>query len=452
MRTSKRTWAGLCVAMLCLSACSKNNGNTSGTGGSSSSTGGMSSSTGGSSAGGSSAGTTGGGENTGEINTACQPDLLSNNPMTGDYAPHGACCHRASNISREKGLGPDDPMQLEYRLMYNITTNHPKTIGTSLPVMSTLSVYQLEAQNVLWRIKVPRMGGKEVMGAGEATFGYGAYMCDGTFSLFSDKAAPMGALSNDPTRWAGKVLPMTYDPSKTSPDDRFKFKWDDEMPRRQFINLPYVDTSNDAYPLDWELSFMGFHLLDFNPDGDAHDCVGKAGGGMNGWTAGGKFEVYTPVFGNNASKITALGVTYCTLVAFGVGAGGDCEHDTRCTPGMKDSSGKDCPWLKLPDSLCPKEAGEDKLFNCHLGAKGNINAEDGYPSDDALKCTATAPTTVRDPAQGAMDNGQCCDPLGMGKDGLPACNAYRLLQDFTAAAVEITDKPTDKLQQNCSKM
>lgn len=387
-----------------------------------------------------------------------------NGPTSGDCALKGDCCHRASNIAKEKALGPDDPMLLEYRLTYNLTTNHPKTIGSTLPVQSTLAVYGLEAQDILWRIKVPRKGGMEVNGDGEATFGYGRYNCDGTFSFFSDSAAPNvsgGTRGDDPSRWAQKTVKTTVDVSKKGVD-RMKIAFGDEMVRRQFINLPYVDQNTPSYPLDWELSFMGFHLTDFDTEGAGHDCVGKVDATKpNGWTAGGHFEVYTPVFGNNHSKISALGVTYCTLVSFGISAaaGLDCEKEARCTPGTLKAGGGSCmpngktddtccPWLKLPDSLCPETAADQGIFNCHPGAKGNPNKEDGYPSDTDLKCTSDKPTTPRDPDKGATDVGQCCDPLG--KDtSLPACNSYRLLQEFVASAVEITDAPTKDLPKNC---
>jgi hypothetical protein len=108
-----------------------------------------------------------------------------------------------------------------------------------------------------------------------------------------------------------------------------------------------------------------------------------------------------------------------------------------------------CPWLKLPDSLCPAKAEDQAIYGCHLGAKGNINMEMGYPADADLKCTDTAPTSVLDPDAGATTLGQCCDPLGMSTT-LPACNAHRLINEFTAAAATITTTPTDTLQKNCS--
>ena len=104
---------------------------------------------------------------------------------------------------------------------------------------------------------------------------------------------------------------------------------------------------------------------------------------------------------------------------------------------------EDCLWKKLPDSLCPADDAERELFGCHLGDKQNINEEEDYPS---VECTDTAPTSPADPDEGPP--GQCCDPLGMSSD-LPPCNAYRLVQDYVAAAAEITDTLADEVQQPC---
>jgi hypothetical protein len=108
-----------------------------------------------------------------------------------------------------------------------------------------------------------------------------------------------------------------------------------------------------------------------------------------------------------------------------------------------------CQWLKLPDGLCPATPDDQKLYNCHLGAKGNPNMETGYPSDTDLKCDATAPTTALDPDKGATSNGQCCDPMGKDKT-IPECNSYRLIQEYVAAAVHITQTDSNMLQGNCA--
>jgi hypothetical protein len=398
-------------------------------------------------------------------NAACAP-VLKGEPSSGDCAPKGKCCHRASNSAKEKTLGPDEPLELEYRLNYSLTTNHPKTIGSPLPVNSTLNVFSLEAQNLLWRFTIPRKGGMQVSGASKVTTGYGRYNCDGTYSLFSDKAAPPGALTKDATRWFTTPVDASFDVTKTG-SDRFHVTFDNEGLRRKFINVPYFATAKVEYPLDWELSVMGFHMLDFKGMDAAGDCIGEVGGGSNNWTAGGHFETYSPIFGNNASIITDLGVTYCTLVSFGLqaAAGLNCETEPRCMPGELKAGGGSCmpnttkypkpaddpccPWVKLPDSMCPATADDQTKWNCHVGAQGNPNMEAGYPSDADLKCTPEAPTGVLDPDKGATSYGQCCDALGKSAT-LPACNSYHLVNEFVASAAEITTAPSDKPQENCS--
>jgi hypothetical protein len=155
-------------------------------------------------------------------------------------------------------------------------------------------------------------------------------------------------------------------------------------------------------------------------------------------------------------------------MAFGVSAarGLNCEKQARCMPGTtKDGSGVSCepnatkfpdpmtdpccPWLKLPDSLCPATEADQKLYNCHVGATGNPNMETGYPSDADLKCDPSAPTVALDPDMGATSKGQCCDPLSR-NTSLPACNSYRLVQEYVAAAARITQGDADKLQGRCA--
>ena len=468
MRTGNRT-LGLCVAVCCalFIACGGDDDSGSGSGGSGGNAGGGSG-TGGSSGMGSSGTDGGGGEmktciNQGDDNADCA-QVLMNDPSSGDCAPKGECCHRASNIAKEAKLGPDDPLVLEDRLAENFTINHPKTIGNPLAVMPALQQFSAEANNALLRVEVPRQGGEEVNGPGKVTFGNGAYNCDGTYSFFGDKAAPsVDGVSSDAARWTPHQWDVTVDTSKDDINDRLHATFDEQAAARQFLNAPYFDVTKDAYPLDWEISFMGYRFTNLNYQ-DNYDCTGKLGGSDgSGWDAGGQAEVFTPIFGNNKSVITALGVTYCTLVSFGIGAANsdiNCETEARCMPGtLKDGSGGSCtpdfsaddtccPWAKLPDSLCPATADDQKLFYCHAGAKGNVNNEDGYPSDSDLNCTDTAPTSPLDPDKGATSNGQCCDPLGK-SDTLPACNAFRIVENVVLSAVEITDKPYQGTQKNC---
>jgi hypothetical protein len=103
--------------------------------------------------------------------------------------------------------------------------------------------------------------------------------------------------------------------------------------------------------------------------------------------------------------------------------------------------------MKLPESLCPETAEQKAMWGCHIGAvdnEGDADFPGGYPTN----CTQEAPTSALDPDLGATSEGQCCDPLGQSPT-LPACNAWLLRQDYTAAAAEITDEPTNLLPTAC---
>jgi len=64
-----------------------------------------------------------------------------------------------------------------------------------------------------------------------------------------------------------------------------------------------------------------------------------------------------------------------------------------------------------------------------------------------IDCSSEAPLSPTDPS-GRGPSGQCCDPFGS-TGSLPACNAYRVVYEFTAVAVEITDTFADSLQDRC---
>jgi hypothetical protein len=151
-----------------------------------------------------------------------------------------------------------------------------------------------------------------------------------------------------------------------------------------------------------------------------------------------------PLDKNDHDPISALAEqSMCQLLAFGVVVNKDdpknsCSKATRCKPG---SAG--CVWAKLPDSLCPSSDDEKSKWGCHIG-------DEHQPDGEKAHCTAAAPTAAVDPDKGASSEGQCCDPLGKGQGGLPACNAYMLRNDFVAAAADITDDRKDVLQPDCN--
>jgi hypothetical protein len=92
--------------------------------------------------------------------------------------------------------------------------------------------------------------------------------------------------------------------------------------------------------------------------------------------------------------------------------------------------------------LCPVSDEERASWGCHLGYGDN---PDNAPLK--LNCSQDPPKDV-DPDNGTTD-GQCCDPLAREDSGLPACNAWAQINEFVAAAVEITDQPVNELQRSC---
>jgi hypothetical protein len=62
----------------------------------------------------------------------------------------------------------------------------------------------------------------------------------------------------------------------------------------------------------------------------------------------------------------------------------------------------------------------------------------------------SASRSVADVATAGLSfEGQCCDPLGAGTNGLPACNAFRMVYEYAASAAEIADERSDELPPVC---
>ena len=369
------------------------------------------------------------------------PDCTMVPPIEGPGTQRGPCCHRVSNAAKEALLGPDDDLRLEYRLQSAKTINHPLTIGDPFLLSVSRNRYDAEEQSTLWTFIMPREDGAEISGEGTAIIGSGRYNCDGTYSYFSDNAAPMRPIveGDNPARWASKVVPTVVDVSLDG-RERSQIPFADN-PNRQLAHVPFLPSGfapEGMDPLDWELVTQGFDIESIDSGPSGRDCMGSRDAAE--WLPSGTFRLFTPLEHNQSEIITLISRTYCALVAFGLTAPVDieCSAVPRCMPGSTD-----CQWVKLPDSLCPSTDEERAMWGCHVGYEDN-------PDMEPTQCSQDAPTTVLDPDTGATSEGQCCNPMGdPAPNGLPACNAWMLRQEYVAAAAEITDAPSDLLPMKC---
>jgi hypothetical protein len=385
--------------------------------------------------------------NQGEINFDCPFNLP---PIMGSCAPAGTCCHRSSNAAKVAKLGPNDPAQIEYRLNYVDIYNHPQSVG--LPDIQRTAGQRAEVcsgeQCLLWRFTAPRANGQYIAGKGEVEIGVGAYNCDGTYSFYGPSAAPDRTKEvgeSAPTRWQSVKVPADFDPAKTNVD-RFRIPWTTNKNREIARSIFLFPTDNT---IDWELASSGFTITQIDWSDTALDCIGTRNGFV-GWNTVAGFEAYSPIEGNDRDISNQINQTYCALLGFGLLPEGmknkDCKQTARCMPDGGSYGDGGCDWIKLPDALCPTSEAERAMFGCHLGAEGNPNKEDGYPA--SIGCTAAAPTAPQNPDMGVTTTGQCCDPLAKSTT-LPACNAYRTVGKFVAAAAEITDQPRNSLPPVC---
>jgi hypothetical protein len=328
-------------------------------------------------------------------------------------------------------------------VQFSVTDNHPLTLGMPLFTNSAVARYEREQQSTLWRFTLPRANGAEISGMGTLEVGTGRYNCDGTYSFYGATAAPVSPQSSEPGRWQPRKIMLKVDTTKTGAERMtplFTDPGENQVTYTPFLTDPSVE-------LDFELLNQGFKFTQVDFTGEGRDCVGARA--RRDWNNGGEFVIYTPITGNDTQPIHLTAQPYCTSVAFNVLPEDmkqlRCDTVPRCMP---DGDGP-CIWLKLPDSLCPEDPADKANWKCHLGAQTNVNNETGYPMPVA--CTMEKPTGPLDPAAGATTTGQCCDPLGDADaaNTLPACNAFRLVQKFVAAAAEITTTPADSLQRNC---
>jgi hypothetical protein len=315
-----------------------------------------------------------------------------------------------------------------------LLTNHPLNIGTAFTGTQKQRT-ENEEQSLLFRFTFPAKDGKIQDGEGKLKIGAGRYNCDGTYSFYSKTAAPSSGGDGKADRWYSDEMKTTVDSSKTN-KDRVKVAYKDSLPVKNKDSFtPYLAGGED-FSIDWEGESQGFDILEM-PSGEDHmDCVGSRNDDSK-WVPAGKTVAYGRVDLNDTDIIDALGVNFSQLMGFGTaGKNSKPQMTKRCMPNSQD-----CPWLRLPDSLCPVTDDEKGKWGCHLGS--DINDDNSAVTKN---CSADVPS--ESDLEAGNSEGQCCDPLGQ-SDKLPACNAWVQINDFVAAAVQITDDPVNELQQSC---
>jgi hypothetical protein len=368
-------------------------------------------------------------DNPDPINEECP--LNDVGPNEGPFAMKGACCYRTSNKARIDEEAAQ--RTLEFRLPYFMLINHKKTIDPALFGATTIERFENEEQNLLLRFVLPQEDGEVAKGQGKLKIGPGRYNCDGTYSFYSDKAAPSDSGSVD--RWFVPEIDLEI----TNPEAKDRslvtapFKQSLAVSNRT-SSLPYLAAA-PTFALDWEGKSQGFDFLELPISEENYDCVGERDGAK--WKPGGKSLAFARLDQNDDSTIDLLGISFCRLMAFGARPDAPSCDSERCMPGEPD-----CKWQRLPDSLCPVTDDEKAKWGCHLGYGDN---PDNQPIE--LNCSQDPPADI-DPDKGTPE-GQCCDPLGREDSGLPACNAWAQINELVAASVEITDKLADEIQQSC---
>ena len=232
---SGRLVLGVGIA-LAVAGCGDDGGGSDGSGGSGAAGGGQDSGTAGTSA-----------VVADEPNDECPAEV---GPLFGEFAPKGECCYRTANSVRNAGLSAGEEGTLEYRLNYTEIKNHPLTAGHPGLLSTVQRDTERETRSTLWRFKAPVDGmGGQASGISMNTVGSGVYNCDGTYSFYSEDAAPDRDISDEPDRWASTPVPAMVDVDRDCDDpDRIQVDWEKTV-NRELAFVPFLDT--ETFELSW---------------------------------------------------------------------------------------------------------------------------------------------------------------------------------------------------------
>jgi hypothetical protein len=147
-------------------------------------------------------------------------------------------------------------------------------------------------------LPLPRTNGAAVSGMGMLEIGTGRYNCDGTYSFYSNTAAPEKVgISTDPARWAPRKVMVKVDTTKTGVDRITPLFTDPAS--NQLTYTPFLTDPKVEY--DFELLNQGFKMTQADFSGEGRDCIGKRV--RKDWDNGGEFVIYTPMKGNDTQPI-----------------------------------------------------------------------------------------------------------------------------------------------------
>jgi hypothetical protein len=359
---------------------------------------------------------------------------------------HGDCCKRVDLVKANECKSPEQRVY-EHRVMSGKFITQTTTLGDPSIEALLKGNFNNKSFVTLWRVT------GDLSKEGPVTFegGPGLYKCDGTYSFYGDGVATATGWSTDPSRYKPTTVKVTW-----YPEGRISSVKED---RPKLTNYqPIYNYDKADFPIAYEMPVMNYMPLKFPISADKPDCAGtrKSESDWDFVTNAASYEAYLPVFAaDKVNKILFMpspDQTLCQVAAFGLLPVADVTTKT-CTSNRCDKTvDPSCVWKEIPDSLCADTPEGIAISPCHLGdrkktaeAKTICDSQaytDIYPKEFCElmaqwpePCSLTPPATLN-------DTPQCCDPLAQGTDGLPPCNAFRVVQSAILASVEITDQPS----------
>jgi hypothetical protein len=325
-------------------------------------------------------------------------------PMTGELAPKGSCCYRLpAQVAADELLEPGEGGPLGYAVVFYRVKTQPNTVGSDIVAPFMKATLEAGYDTLLMRINgvIPEDEAPEGPMDVVVDIGSGRRHCDGTYSFYGPGAAPEHEGRDDADRWNVRTMTGTWDWG----EDPY-LTIDEEGRYRGLSWAPRWTLSPDGeVVIDYEQPARNLDLTIPNESRDEEgNCVGKRLTDQT-WEGPEALTTFVPLKQAKETVSRVVSQTICSILANNVG-GCPCEDERVC-------NGE--PWVEPPDSVCPDEETDETP--CWIGVKT-------HPNFDAERDCNDSDRT-------------CCDPLGQGTDGLPACNAWYTSEATTLASVPI---------------